>query len=45
MKSGLYKDQSGSVESRVAQMMVDGHLVAVPGYHVWIDDGGIATVR
>ena len=45
MMSGHYKEQSGTVESRVAQMMVDGHSVTVPGYHVRVDGGGIATVR
>ena len=43
--SGRYKEQAGTIESRVAQMMVEGRLVDVPGYHVRVDDGGIATVR
>ena len=45
MMSGRYKGLAGTVESRVAQMKVDGHLVTVPGYHVKVDGGGIATVR
>ena len=34
-----------TVDSRIAQIMVEGQLETLPGYHVTLDDGKWATVR
>ena len=34
-----------TVDSRIAQVMIEGHLETLPGYHVTLDDGMWATVR
>ena len=34
-----------TVDSRVAQIIIEGLLETLPGYHVTLDDGKWATVR
>ena len=43
--AGTHIGRLATVDARVAQIMIDGHLETLPGYHVTLDDGTWATVR
>ena len=43
--AGPYTGRLATVDSRVAQIMIEGHLETLHGYHVTLDDGKWATVR
>ena len=42
---GPYEGCTGTVESIVAQLMVNDQWITEHGYHVILDKGGVATVR
>ena len=42
---GEFGGLTGTVESLVAQMMVDGRATNEKGYHVHLDEGRLVTVR
>ena len=43
--AGANARRLATVDSRVAQIMIEGHLETLPGYHVTLDDGKWATLR
>ena len=44
MIAGPNAGRLATVDSPITQMMIEGHLDTLPGYHVTLDDGKWATV-